>query len=50
MRGILASRARNGINIDGGRYCGREMILPSNHIIRPIDIKVLLSAGILQIE
>lgn len=27
-----------------------EMILPSNHKIRPIDIGVLLSAGILEIE
>lgn len=27
-----------------------EMILPSNHLIRPIDIGVLLSAGILQLE
>jgi len=27
-----------------------EMILPSNHLIRPIDVGVLLSAGILEIE
>ncbi len=27
-----------------------EMILPSNHLIRPIDIGVLLSAGILDVE
>ena len=27
-----------------------EMILPSNHVIRPIDIGVLLSAGILTLE
>jgi len=27
-----------------------EMVLPSNHLIRPIDVGVLLSAGILEIE
>lgn len=48
---ILASAAPwDNVRPIGEDIVAGEMILPSNHVIRPIDIGVLLSAGILQIE
>lgn len=48
---IIASAAPwENIRPIGEDIVAREMILPSNHRIRPIDIGVLLSAGILEIQ
>lgn len=34
----------------GEDIVAKEMVLPSHHVIRPIDVAVLLSAGILEVE
>lgn len=48
---IIASAAPwDHIRPIGEDIVAGEMILPSNHHIRPIDIGVLLSAGILEVE
>ena len=48
---IIASAAPwENIRPIGEDIIAGEMILPSNHIIRPIDIGVLLSAGILDLD
>lgn len=48
---IIASAAPwDHIRPIGEDIVAGEMILPSNHCIRPIDIGVLLSAGILKVE
>ncbi|HEX2939020.1 MAG TPA: molybdopterin biosynthesis protein [Ruminiclostridium sp.] len=48
---IIASAAPwSHIRPIGEDFVAGEMILPSNHRVRPIDIGVLLSAGILELE
>lgn len=50
MRIIASAAPWDNVRPIGEDIVAGEMILPSNHVIRPIDIGVLLSAGILQIE
>lgn len=50
MRIIASAAPWDHIRPIGEDIIAGEMILPSNHHIRPIDIGVLLSAGILEIE
>lgn len=50
VRIIASAAAWDNIRPVGEDIVVGEMILPSNHHIRPIDIGVLLSAGILEID
>ena len=50
MRIIASAAPWENIRPIGEDIVAGEMILPSNHLIRPIDVGVLLSAGILEIE